>query len=194
MGSGVPGCGSKWDGLMHIDYGMLKALYNASEDSEKEVDIWIVNFSTKTRMAGPFPLQQFYEARSGSGKDVMLLPQSDLTHLSTKIFPMVERQLNEGRTVWSFATDGDITNDGAVYTHIERILGQPDHSVLFFQLFSQSDLGTKLDALQHTKPNLYYKEVTDMDQILQASMSVLVQYDRQMAGRASVPVVRGYRS
>ena len=178
MGGGSPGCGSRWDMLQHIDYGILNALYTASTQTQQDVDVWVANFSTSTRLAGPLSIRPFYETAGGPDKAVLLVPENDNTTVDTTIFPRVQKQLKSGRTVWSFVTDGDITNAGDVYKHIQSLANKRDNCVLFFEISSHSSLGTQVQALGKTKPNVRYQSVSTLSQILQSSLNVLIQYEK----------------
>jgi hypothetical protein len=179
MGDGHPGSGSRWDALQMIEYGLMKGVISAAKQADnKETDLWTVNFSSQTYAAGPIPLEQFYNSRSGKAKEVQLIPQRNCTTLDTDIFPTIRKQLGDGRTVWSFITDGAIDNSTPVYNWIDKLLDMDDTSVLFFQVFQKTPLGNQLEALKQRKHNLHYKYLDNMNSIMQSSFDVLVQYDR----------------
>lgn len=176
MGGGIPGCGSSWDALLHIDYGLLGTLHQASQEMGKEVDLWIANFSSSTQLAGPINLNTFYASTGGKEKETLLLPQCGGTTLNTGIFPVIEPKLAPGRTVWSFLTDGGISNQSEVYSTIERLTGKKDYGILFFDMFCHSGLGNNLNQLSQRRPNLQYHPVDNLKQILGSTLSVLVKY------------------
>jgi len=178
MGGDQPGCGSEWDALNHINYGLLKTLYNASEMYDQEVDIWVVNFSNDTIVEGPQELKAFYESRSSRAKANLLTPQHGGTTLNPSVFGQISRNLSEGRTVWSFATDGGISGSDQVYRNIEQLTQNPETSVLFFEMFYNTSLGSSLNSLMNRRGNVFYKSVTDMNQILSNSIDVLLKYEK----------------
>ncbi len=176
MGEGTVGCGSRWDALEHINYGLLKTLYKASGKTSKPVQVWVVNFSDRTQLAGPVELRKFYEESSSQEKKALLLDQGGGTTLNTNVFSMIEKKLRPGRTVWSFATDGEISNYSDVYSNLERLVKRPDQCVLYFEMFSSGLLGSQLKGLQKSRPNLQYHSVSDLRQILDKSLNVLIKY------------------
>jgi hypothetical protein len=178
MGGGAPGSGSRWDGLEHVNYGVLKCLYRAGQLTQKEIDVWVAQFSNTTLLSGPFPLAPFYESPKGKGKETLLAYQGGNTILNPQIFPIIKKQLKPGRAVWSFVTDGDIYNADQVYPEIEKILKEPDQCVLFFEIFYKSSFGTKLRELSRRQKNLCYQSVDNIRQILDHSLEVLVQYEK----------------
>jgi hypothetical protein len=177
MGQATPGCGSKWDSLLHINYGLLKTLHKAQKVTDQEVDVWVVNFSGGTHLQGPVPLREFYQNPTATGKRELLMPQHGGTTLDTGIFPKIKKQLHPGRTVWSYNTDGDIWNSSDVERQIRSDLHNNDYNVLFFELMFTSTLGSTLKSLQKTTPNLTYQSVTNLKQILNQSLGVLIKYD-----------------
>jgi hypothetical protein len=176
MGSDAIGSGSRWDGLMHINYGEMKACVEASKLSNQPVDLWVVNFSSTTRVTGPVDLQKFYDAKSSKEKGTLLLPQHGGTTLNQQVFSKIKRQLKPGRTVWSIASDGDISNYTEIYSQIDAITQQPDQCVLYFDMLCRSTLGSQLAQLMSRRNNLQYKSIMDMKEILQSSLDVLIKY------------------
>jgi hypothetical protein len=176
MGSNQVGSGSTWDALQHVNYAELGALVQASKMMSKNVDLWVGNFSDRTDVVGPVDLHRFYDTPVSDEKKVLLLAQGRGTTLNTAIFPRIQKQLKPGRTVWSFVTDGGISNSSAVYNVIDSLTQQKEHCVLYFDMFHQSSLGGQLQTLQTTRPNLGYHKVSDMNQILSSSIKVLVKY------------------
>ncbi|MEK6937858.1 MAG: hypothetical protein AABX04_02345 [Nanoarchaeota archaeon] len=176
MGGGPPGCGSRFDAVQHINYGLTKSLIAASEKTQKEVDIWTVNFSGNTHLAGPLSLPMFYDTVDNPVKKNMLNYQGGGTTLNTYCVPKISAGLKPGRTVWSFLTDGDISNADDVYQTITELTRRPETCVLFFEINYRSKLGERLRALSQTRPNLRYQSIDNLKDILQGSMDVLVQY------------------
>ncbi len=175
MTGGAPGSGTKWDGLMHINYGMIKSLYNACTRTSQDTNLWVVNFSERTQVAGPFDLVGYHRQRKG--KEKLLLPQLGETVLDTRFLEDIAAQLGNGRTVWSFTSDGHISNYDHVYSFIENISRGQGNSVLYFEMFASSALGSALATLMQQRPNVLYRSVRDMNQILQENMDVLVRYE-----------------
>ncbi len=176
MGGSAPGCDSPWDRLLHINYGILKTLYNASKLMNQECDVWVVNFSNSTRTAGPVNLHSFYEAKKSKEKSNLLLPQGGGTELSTSVFPQIKSQLKRGRTVWSFVTDGEIWNANQVYPHIQQLVGQRENCVLYFEMGHQSTMGRQLKQYEKNRHNLQYHSIKNLSQILNTTLEVLVEY------------------
>ncbi|MAF99503.1 MAG: hypothetical protein CMH61_02725 [Nanoarchaeota archaeon] len=185
MGGGSPGSGTRFDGLLHIEYGMLKTLYDASEVMDQDVDVWVVNFSSGTSTVGPIDLRTFYDAKTGPEKTTLLTFQGGGTHLNTSIFPTIKQQLKPGRTVWTFATDGDMNNQSNsddVYRNINRLIMEPEQCVLYFEMFQKGRLGQQIEALQKQqerlgKNNLRYQSVSNLQSILNTSLNVLIEYE-----------------
>ncbi|MBT3297763.1 hypothetical protein HN385_02470 [archaeon] len=176
MGGGKPGGGSSWDGLMHVEYGVMKTLYQALQQNPKPVSAWVGNFSNSTYLTGPHDFKQFYESAKSDGKRNLLIPQGGVTNLNTRIFDMIKPKLRDGRTVWNFITDGGISNSGAVYQAIESLTRQENHCFLYFDMFCSSSLGGQLKQLSSQRENVRYFSVRNMQEILKGNIDVLIKY------------------
>lgn len=168
--------GKPLDLLWRVIYSVMRAVHAVCRDKNRDVRFGVVNFSDRTLASRVDSFVKVYASRTHQAKQLLFQDQAGGTRLDIAVLEEVEKQLRPGKTVYTLVTDGEISNDGAVKTTVERLAGQPDTSFLYVEIGSQSSMGRQLDELSESLPTIQYRRVADIGEIAEALQTLLLRY------------------
>jgi hypothetical protein len=172
------GTGSPYDTLMHVCYGMLKALMKPATEMSKEINVLAANFSNGTILSQPSELKHLYTTPNNSTKQVLTGFQGGGTVYSSDTFKQIKPLLKPGKTVHVWITDGGLEPGSAqgTYDEIEKATRDSDVSFLYFEVGSQSSFGGRIKQLEQQRPNVKCHMGVTIQQIQSQALEVLIEY------------------
>ncbi|MBI5149048.1 hypothetical protein HZA33_05190 [Candidatus Pacearchaeota archaeon] len=170
------GTGNKFDILNRVKYGLMKGLVNTAKKLGKHPKFGIVDFSDMTRYSGLDDLVSIYDAKRHRVKDVSLSPQCGGTYLNSDVFKKIEKDLKQGKTIYTLITDGEVAGDNRIYSSIQNIASKKDTAFVFVEVASSSSLGQQVKVLAAKNPAVIYYKVSSIKSIKDKLGSILVKY------------------
>ncbi len=183
------GTGSPYDTLMHVCYGMLKALMKPATEMSKEINVIAANFSNGTILSQPSELKHLYDTPNNSTKQVLTGFQNGGTEYSSDTFKKIKPMLKPGKTVHVWITDGGLESNSApaTYDEIEQATRDSDVSFLYFEIGSQSSFGGRIKQLESQRSNVKCHMGVTIQQIQSQALEVLIEYtDRKKFSEVGV--------
>ncbi len=169
-------CGAPFELLLRATYGLKKGMFDICTQKKIDLKFGVVNFSSRTVFSGLDSFRKVYASHTHKTKQVLFEQQNGGTTLDPAVFAQIRRELAPGRTVYTLITDGEISNQDAVYQEIERIAKEPNAAFLFLEISSSSALGQKLAALEASRLNVIYRKLNKIEEMKQSLQSLLIRY------------------
>jgi len=175
------GSGDKYDTLMHVCYGIIKTMKNASEDMKKPVNVVCANFSNGTLISKPSELVTMYNSPNNDTKAILTGFQGGGTEYSVDSFGQIKKLLKPGKTVHVWITDGELEHScqEPVLKGIEKEVQDENTSFLYFEIGSTSRFGRSLEELSNTHSNLSYYPNTSIEDIQNNALEILIAYSKR---------------
>lgn len=173
------GTGCRYDGLMHVVYGIAKSASKAAHEMSKKVNVVVVSYSSTTRVSDVVDLEEFYDTPNNDAKVKLLSPEGSSTVHALAAYQAPYTRLDGKRTLDITVADGDLdafqTESLAEY---QRILLNKDNVVAYFPIFHQGTFALMVKGLKTRYPNLVYKPFDDLGALQRQANELVVQYSK----------------
>ncbi len=174
--------GSSYDIVCTSFYGLLDGLEKASDYSDRQIDVGLVNFSSSTKWSGFYDVKDVVKDHRNEFKKQLLTPEGGGSTLDCTVFDTIDEEKREGKNAYIILSDGGI-NEYDVYNKCEEITRDEDNILIYIDISPYANLNggytyesSLCKKLKKTgRDNIITRTVNSIDEITEELGNILVQ-------------------